>query len=164
MSTANPRKKKTNGFTNGSQCRQLVDERQNLGMNIIRDYDFKLTVHEFHTLYYKAVLENPNIENVTMNTIYNDRKEIVSKIQESYGEFKFLEKKPVRNTRILEQSKNIPISKDITKYVRNIRLEINGRSFILYQTGKNTFKKGRAFFIDKQLADIQEVTSNCDSS
>ncbi|MGN0152338.1 MAG: hypothetical protein ACI39Q_07690 [Wujia sp.] len=164
MSTKKIRSKKTNGYTKGSQSPLLVEQRQKLGIDIIRDYDFKLTKREFHTLYYKAVLENPNIENVTMNTIYNDRKDIVSKIQDIYGEFHFLEKKPIRNTRILEESKNIPIPKEIIKHVRNIRLEINGRSFILYNTGNNTFKKGRSFFIDEQLANIREITSNCDST
>lgn len=61
-------------------------------------------------------------------------------------------------------TKNIPISYDIVKRIKDIRLEINGHSYSLYNKRKNLFKKGRVAFVDNQVKLITEMNPDCDEN
>lgn len=163
MSTSKNNHKK-NGFTEGRQSLEKKNERQAIGLGIIREHDFKLTKRQFHKLYYEAIISDPDTANITIQTVYSDRIAIEKEIRKDNPGFKFESNPHISNTRLLEENKNIPISYDIVKRIQDIRLEINGHSYSLYNKKTNLFKKGRIAFVDNQIKEITSINTTCDDS
>ena len=160
-----PRNPKKNGFTNGRPSDDEIKRRLDIGIHIIQEHDYMLTKKEFHEKYAKELEEDKNIHSITKNTIYSDRDKIVSILSEDLNTpFEFDKKTRVRNTRKIEENKNIPISHELTKNIRSIRLEVQGRSFVLYDKSINNFCKKRSNFVDENIEKIQNTIKECDST